>query len=750
MYTVQHTVRIIFRRSHAAQGATKVSKGGLDRRSSVIEVRRARTNNLRDVSLDIPKYELTVFTGVSGSGKSSLVFGTVAAESQRLVNETFSTFIQGFLPRLGHPDVDALRNLSMAIVIGQERIGTSSRSTVGTATDAYALLRLLFSRIGRPAIASASALSFNDPAGMCPACEGLGRSSRMNVDVLVDRDKSLNEGAILFTGFAVGSWFWSYFAKTGRFDPDRKLADYTKTEWELFLNGAERKVKLGTMNTTYEGLMPKLARLYLSKDVESLQPHIRAAVERAVAFGPCAECEGTRLNAAARACRIRGRSIAECAALEIGELADFVRRCERGDLAPVVGALLETLEALVEIGLGYLSLSRETSTLSGGESQRLKMVRQLGSSLTDVTYVFDEPSAGLHAHDLERVSELLLRLRDKGNTVLVVEHKPAIIEIADHVVDMGPGPGPDGGRIVYEGDVAGLRRSKTATGRHLSRRREIKHDVRHATGGLRIRHAKLHNLKDVTVTIPTGVLTVVTGVAGSGKSALVRGCLPEQHRDVVVVDQRITRGSRRSNLATYSGVLDPIRKAFAKANGVGCSPVQRQLEGRVLRVQGPRRPLHRPGLHGRRDDDLQDLRRPALHPGRPRAPPARQEHPRRVRAHRPGGGRLLHREARPTNAPSHERRRPRLRHARAAPVDAVWRRATAPRDGDRSRSSARRHRGLRPRRADHRAPHEGRRSPDRALRSIRRQRPHGHRDRAQPRRRRTRRLGHRPRARRGS
>ncbi|HEU5074473.1 MAG TPA: excinuclease ABC subunit UvrA [Polyangiaceae bacterium] len=533
-----------------------------------IEIRHARANNLRDVSLDVPKRQLTVFTGVSGSGKSSLVFDTIAAESQRLINETFSPFVQNFLPRLGRPDVDALRNLSMAIVVGQDRMGGNSRSTVGTITDAYTLLRLLFSRLGEPGVPSASALSFNDPSGMCPTCEGLGRRSQVDVEALVDRKRSLDEGAISFPNFGPGSWFWSYFAKTGLFDPAKKLERYTKGEWQLFLYGEERKVKLGATNTTYEGLIPKLKRLYLAKDLESLQPHLRAAVERAVKFGPCDDCGGTRLNQAALACRIGNKNIADCAGLELAELADFVRSIDAPALGPVIRSLLETLDNLVHIGLGYLSLARESSGLSGGESQRVKLVRHLGSSLTDLTYVFDEPSVGLHPHDIQRVSSILLRLRDKGNTVLVVEHEPAIIRIADHVVDLGPGAGVQGGRITYQGNVNGLLCSDTLTGQHLARKQSLKERVRAPTGSLTVKHARRHNLKDVTVKIPKGVLTVVTGVAGSGKSALFRECLPEQHPDVAVVDQRITRGSRRSNLATYSGVLDLVRKAFAKANRV--------------------------------------------------------------------------------------------------------------------------------------------------------------------------------------
>jgi excinuclease UvrABC ATPase subunit/catechol 2,3-dioxygenase-like lactoylglutathione lyase family enzyme len=536
-----------------------------------IEVRGARVNNLRDISVDIPKRRLTVFTGVSGSGKSSLVFDTIAAESQRLINETFSTFVQNFLPKLGRPEVENLRNLSAAIVVGQERMGGNARSTLGTATDAYALLRLLFSRLGKPAVAGAAALSFNNPEGMCPACQGLGRTSQIDVDRVVDRNLSLDEGALLFPTFNVGGWFWSIFAKSGFFDPAKKLRDYTKKEWQQLLYAEECKVKTGNFNSTYEGLILKLRRLYLSKDVESLQAHLRAAVERAVTFGPCEDCQGTRLNAAARACRMDGRTIAECSAMQLGDLAEFVRNQKDPAVAPVVKTLAASLDDFVHIGLGYLgylSLDREASTLSGGEAQRVKIVRHLGSSLTDMTYVFDEPTVGLHAHDMQRMGDILLRLRDKGNTVLVVEHKQAVISLADHVVDMGPGPGRDGGRITYQGDVAGLLRSDTETGRHLGKAQKLKESVRAPQGRLEVKNATLHNLKNVSVKLPRGVLTAVTGVAGSGKSALIRGCLPEQHPDVVVLDQRITGGSRRSNTATYTGVLDPIRKAFAKANGV--------------------------------------------------------------------------------------------------------------------------------------------------------------------------------------
>ncbi|MBT2212062.1 excinuclease ABC subunit UvrA [Actinomadura sp. NEAU-AAG7] len=533
----------------------------------VIEVRGARENNLADVSLDVPKRRLTVFTGVSGSGKSSLVFGTIAAESQRMINETYTAFVQSFMPTLGRPDVDGLRNLSAAIIVDQERMGANARSTVGTATDAHTMLRIVFSRLGDPHVGTSSAFSFNNAEGMCPECEGLGRATQIDVEELVDRDRSLNEGAVTVPNFAVDSWYWKVLAGSGFVDPDVKLRDYTEQQWEDFLRKPATKVKSGGLNTTYEGLLVKVQRLYLSKDKESLQPHIRAFVDRAVTFSTCRACEGTRLAPAALSSRIRGRNIAECSAMQISDLAAFVREIDDPSVAPVLAALRDILEALVEIGLGYLSLDRESTSLSGGESQRVKMVRHLGSSLTDVTYVFDEPTVGLHPHDIRRMNDLLLRLRDKGNTVLVVEHKPETIEIADHVVDLGPGAGAAGGRVCFTGDVAGLRASGTLTGRHLDHRARLREDVREPTGHLSITGANQHNLKDVDVDIPLGVLTVVTGVAGSGKSSLIHGSLPGRD-GVVVVDQSAIRGSRRSNPATYTGLLDPVRTAFAKANGV--------------------------------------------------------------------------------------------------------------------------------------------------------------------------------------
>jgi excinuclease UvrABC ATPase subunit len=537
-----------------------------------IEIRNARVNNLKNVSVDIPKRRITVFTGVSGSGKSSLVFGTIATESQRLINETFPAFVQTFLPSYGQPDADSLANLSAAIVVDQQRLGGNSRSTVGTATDTYTLLRLLFSRIGRPHVGHASAFSFNEPQGMCPDCEGLGQVSAIDVDTLVDRDKSLNEGAIQFPTFAVGSGYWGIITGSGFFDSDKKLRDFSEQEWDTLLNLSEAKVKMNigssSFNLTYEGLLPKFKRLYVAKGADKMQPHMRTAFERIVTTEDCSVCGGTRLNQAALGCLINGRNIADCAAMEVKALAEFVRAIDDPTVAPMVSALAERLDSLVHIGLGYLSLNRVTPTLSGGESQRVKMVRHLGSSLTDVTYVFDEPTVGLHPHDVHRLNELLQQLRDKGNTVLVVEHKPVVMAIADHIVDLGPGAGRYGGEIVYEGDFAGLQRSETLTGRHLSRHQAIKTDVREPTGKLRIEDASLHNLRNVSVDIPAGVLTVVTGVSGSGKSSLIRGCLPRNHPDAIFIDQNVRSGSIRSNPATFTGMLDPIRKAFASANKV--------------------------------------------------------------------------------------------------------------------------------------------------------------------------------------
>ncbi|MBB3326831.1 ATP-binding cassette domain-containing protein [Microlunatus antarcticus] len=558
----------------------------------VIRVIGARVNNLRDVSLEIPKRRLTVFTGVSGSGKSSLVFDTVAAESQRLINETYSSFVQGFMPSLARPDVDVLEGLTTAIIVDQQRMGADPRSTVGTATDANAMLRILFSRLGRPYVGSAQAFSFNVASisgsgavtttragqevkerrsfsvtgGMCPRCEGRGAVNDIDLTQLYDASKSLGGGALTIPGYSMDGWFGRIFAGAG-FDLDLPIARYPAKQLADLLHAAPRKIKVDGVNLTYEGLIPRLRKSVLSKDVDALQPHVRAFVDRAVTFTTCPECDGTRLTEAARSAKIDGLSIADACAMQISDLAAWVRQLDEPSVAPLLGVLRGTLDSFAEIGLGYLSLDRASGTLSGGESQRTKMVRHLGSALTDVTYVFDEPTIGLHPHDIERMNSLLLRLRDKGNTVLVVEHKPEAIVIADHVVDLGPGAGTEGGRICFEGTVDGLRASGTVTGRHLEDRARLKDAVRSPHGAIEVRGASEHNLLDVDVDVPLGVLVVVTGVAGSGKSSLVHGSL--RGRDgVVVVDQAPIRGSRRSNPATYTGLLDPIRKAFAKANGV--------------------------------------------------------------------------------------------------------------------------------------------------------------------------------------
>ncbi|MGV9311633.1 ATP-binding cassette domain-containing protein [Streptomyces sp. NPDC003691] len=551
----------------------------------VIEVRGARENNLRDVSVDIPKRRLTVFTGVSGSGKSSLVFGTIAAESQRLINETYTSFIQSFMAPVGRPDVDALRNLSAAIVVDQERMGANSRSTVGTATDAYTMLRIVFSRLGEPHVGPSHHFGFNNAEGMCPECEGIGRVSDIDPDEIVDRSKSLNEGAIVVPGFAVDSWQWKVMAGSGFFDPDKKVADYDETELSDLLHRPLTKVKVDSSNLSYEGLITRIKRTYLAKDREAMQSHIRAFVDRAVVFRTCPECDGARLNRAALSSRIGGLNIAECSALQISDLAEWVRKLDAPTVAPLLAGLGGLLDSLVEIGLGYLSLDRTSSSLSGGEAQRVKMVRHLGSPLSDVTYVFDEPTTGLHPHDIQRMNGLLLRLRDKGNTVLVVEHKPEVIAIADHVVDLGPGAGTDGGTVGYAGDVAGLRASGTLTGRHLGHRTVLRETVRTAKGRLSVENAVLHNLKNVSVDVPLGVLTVVTGVAGSGKSSLIHGHLSNRE-GVVVADQSPIRGSRRSNPATYTGLLGPVRNAFAKENGVKAALFSANSEGACQACNG--------------------------------------------------------------------------------------------------------------------------------------------------------------------
>jgi excinuclease UvrABC ATPase subunit len=558
----------------------------------LIRVQGARENNLKDISVELPKRRLTVFTGVSGSGKSSLVFGTIAAESQRLINETYSAFLQGFMPSLGRPEVDVLEGLTTAIIVDQERMGANSRSTVGTATDANAMLRVLFSRLGKPHIGPSNAFSFNLPSvravgaltvekgtrqkaekvtftqagGMCPRCEGMGSINDIDLAQLYDDSKSLNEGALTIPGYTADGWMVRIFAAAG-LDADKPIRKFSKKELEDFLYADTRKVKFQNINLTYEGLVPRIKKSFLSKDVEAMQPHIRAFVERAVTFSTCPDCKGTRLNEAARSSKIGKINIAEACAMQISDLAAWVRGLKEPSVAPLVKTLQHTLDAFVEIGLGYLSLDRPSGTLSGGEAQRTKMVGHVGSSLTDVTYVFDEPTIGMHPHDIQRMNDLLRRLRDKGNTVLVVEHKPEVIAIADHVVDLGPGAGTAGGEVVFEGTVDALRASGTLTGRHLSDRAALKPATRKPTGTMKVRGAKTHNLKNVDVDIPLGVLVVVTGVAGSGKSSLIHGSV--SGRDgVVSIDQTAIRGSRRSNPATYTGLLDPIRTAFAKANGV--------------------------------------------------------------------------------------------------------------------------------------------------------------------------------------
>jgi excinuclease UvrABC ATPase subunit len=578
----------------------------------LIRVHGARVNNLKDVSVEIPKRRLTVFTGISGSGKSSLVFGTIAAESQRMINETYSAFVQGFMPTLARPEVDVLEGLTTAIIVDQQRMGADARSTVGTATDANAMLRILFSRLGQPYIGSPQAFSFNVASisgagavtlsrggqtvkerrsftitgGMCPRCEGRGTVSDIDLSQLFDDSKSISEGAFTIPGWKSDSW-WTVriYAESGLIDPDKPIRTFTKKEMHDFLHREPTKVKVNGVNLTYEGLIPKVRKSFLAKDPDALQPHIRAFVERAVTFTGCPDCGGTRLSEAARSSRIRGINIADACAMQISDLAEWVRGGAEPSVAPLLAALRQTLDSFVEIGLGYLSLDRPSGTLSGGEAQRTKMIRHLGSSLTDVTYVFDEPTTGLHPHDIQRMNDLLRRLRDKGNTVLVVEHEPETIAIADQVVDLGPGAGTAGGTVCYEGTVEGLRASGTITGRHLDDRASLKPEVRAPTGKLEIRGATSHNLQDVDVDLPLGVLCVVTGVAGSGKSSLLHGSIPTG-AGVVSVDQTAIRGSRRSNPATYTGLLDPIRKAFAKANGVKPALFSANSEGACPNCNG--------------------------------------------------------------------------------------------------------------------------------------------------------------------
>ncbi|KAF0963537.1 ATP-binding cassette domain-containing protein [Rhodococcus sp. T7] len=559
----------------------------------LIRVHGARENNLKDISVELPKRRLTVFTGVSGSGKSSLVFATIAAESQRMINETYSAFVQGFMPTLARPDVDVLDGLTTAIIVDQERMGSNPRSTVGTATDANAMLRILFSRLGKPHIGSPQAFSFNVASisgagavtierggqqtkerrsfsitgGMCPRCEGRGSVTDFDLTALYDDSKSLNEGALTIPGYSMEGWYGRIYRGCGFFDPDKPIAKFTKKQLQDLLYKEPTKIKVEGVNITFEGLIPKIQKSFLAKDVDAMQPHIRAFVERAITFATCPDCDGTRLSEGARSSKIKGKNIADVCSMQISDLADWVRGLKEPSVAPLLTGLQHLLDSFTEIGLGYLSLDRPSGTLSGGEAQRTKMIRHLGSSLTDVTYVFDEPTIGLHPHDIQRMNGLLLQLRDKGNTVLVVEHKPEAIVIADHVVDLGPRAGTEGGEVVFEGTVEGLRASDTITGRHLDDRATLKSSVRESSGALEVRGADTHNLCGVDVDIPLGMLVVVTGVAGSGKSSLIHGSVSDRD-GVVAIDQGAIKGSRRSNPATYTGLLEPIRKAFAKANGV--------------------------------------------------------------------------------------------------------------------------------------------------------------------------------------
>ena len=592
----------------------------------LIRVHGARENNLKDVCVEIPKRRLTVFTGVSGSGKSSLVFDTIAAESQRLINETYSAFVQGFMPTLARPDVDVLDGLTTAIIVGQERMGADPRSTVGTATDANAMLRILFSRLGKPHIGSPQAFSFNVASisgagavtferggksvkerrsfsitgGMCPRCEGRGSVNDIDLSALYDDSKSLNDGALTIPGYSMDGWYGRIYRGCGFFDPDKPIREYTRKELDALLHMEPTKIKVDGVNLTYAGLIPQIQKSFLSKDVDAMQPHIRAFVDRAVTFTTCPECGGTRLSELARSSKIKRINIADACAMQISDLAEWVKGLDetggtarayggvshaRGTVGPLLAALQHSLDSFVEIGLGYLSLDRPSGTLSGGEAQRVKMVRHLGSALTDISYVFDEPTIGLHPHDIQRMNDLLVQLRDKGNTVLVVEHKPEVIAIADHVVDLGPGAGAAGGEVVFEGTVGGLRGSGTVTGRHLDDRAVLKETVRKSNGALEIRGASTHNLQDVDVDIPLGVLVVVTGVAGSGKSSLIHGSVAGRN-EVVAMDQAPIRGSRRSNPATYTGLLDPIRKAFAKENGVKPALFSANSEGACPNCNG--------------------------------------------------------------------------------------------------------------------------------------------------------------------
>ena len=738
----------------------------------LIRVQGARVNNLKDVSIEIPKRRLTVFTGVSGSGKSSLVFGTIAAESQRMINETYSAFVQGFMPTLARPDVDVLDGLTTAIIVDQERMGANVRSTVGTATDANALLRLLFSRLGKPHIGPPTAYSFNIPmrkasgamtvdrgkgerivvrdavyhGGMCPRCEGMGSITDMDVTQLYDDSKSLNEGALTIPGYSMDGWYGRIFTGSGFFDPDKPIREYTRTELDDLLHKEPTKIKVDGINLTYEGLIPKIQKSMLSKDIDTLQPHVRAFVERAVTFTACPDCGGTRLNEPARSSRIDGVNIAEACAMQIDDLAAWLRGLAEPSVAPLLAGLQHTFDSFVEIGLGYLSLDRPSGTLSGGESQRTRMIRHLGSSLTDVTYVFDEPTIGLHPHDIARMNGLLLRLRDKGNTVLVVEHKPEVIAIADHVVDLGPGAGTEGGEVVFEGTVAGLRTSPTLTGRHLDDRASVKPSVRAPTGRLEVRGASTNNLQDVDVDIPLGVLVVLTGVAGSGKSSLIDGSVAGRD-GVVSIDQGGIRGSRRSNPATYTGLLDPIRAAFAKANGVKPALFSANSEGACQACNGAGVIYTELGFMDTVATTCEDCEGKRYEAavldyhlgGRDISEVLAMSVSEAEAVLRRRGGAHACRAGDP---PASHRRWARLPAAWPAAADLVRRGAPAAQAGHPHGRDGRR---LRPRRAHERTPPRRRAAAARPARPARRRRHVGHRHRAPPGRDGARRLDHRPR-----
>ena len=696
----------------------------------LIRVVGARVNNLKDISVELPKRRLTVFTGVSGSGKSSLVFGTIAAESQRLINETYSAFVQGFMPTLARPDVDMLDGITTAISVDQERMGSNPRSTVGTVTDTDAMLRILFSRLAQPNIGSPGAYSFNVASahgsggftvergdktitksatfsrvgGMCPRCEGRGSVNDFDLCALYDESKSLNEGALTIPGYSMEGWYGRIYRGCGYFDPDKPIKKFNKRELHDLLYREPTKIKVEGINLTYAGLIPQIQKSFLSKDVEAMQPHIRAFVERAVVFTTCPDCDGTRLSEAARSSKIDGVSIADVSAMEIRDVAEWVKGLDEPSVAPLLTGLRETLDSFVDIGLGYLSLNRPSGTLSGGEAQRTKMIRHLGSSLTDVTYVFDEPTIGLHPHDIQRMNDLLLQLRDKGNTVLVVEHKPETIAIADHVVDLGPKAGSEGGEVMFEGTLDGLRESDTITGRHLDDRATLKDSVREAAGKLEVRGADTNNLQDVDVDIPLGVLVVLTGVAGSGKSSLIRGSV-EGREGVVTVDQGAIRGSRQEQPGDLHGPAGPDPQGVRQGQRRQAGAVQRQLRGRLPGVQRRRRHLHRPRDHGRRRHHLRGVRGQAVRRLGARVHVRRQGHQRGARdAGGRGRGVLRRRRGegarRAQDPPAARRRRARLPHARPAAHHAVRRRAPAAQAGH---PHGEKGADLRARRADHAA-----------------------------------------------